>query len=558
MKRFLTLIWIVFFTGITQKSYCQTDEGITVQGNNSISSVNGFYNKIQFSDAGFGALVFNPGQLSELMFGFHVNGRFYWGTGQNATTPNYYPMILDAKTGTLEVRENVFSKSFNMHDGEAKLVIYRDSDLGDWSLLRANSGNGVGIIGQPDVMALAVDRNNSHIGLGTSTPLSKVHIKHSSGYYSPGGLLFENSTGSSVYNFINSDNNFFIGYNENASQKYPQGSYLTRLFIKSNGYVGIGNTSPGSLLNVGTKTSREPSPIAQLGQSSPNSEARVLSLVNSGGGSNQSTSLEFHNRSDWSATGKIQLQQIGANSMSDMHFYTYNNGSLKKRMTINHKGDVGIGTNAPFHLLHIKSERPTLRIESMPNISDGSKIRFTEAAFAGAYLHYEADKNRLDIGMHHALDADPQNDIPALSILRHNRHIGIGTTNPGIYRLAVKGKVKAQEVKVSLDGWSDFVFEDSYNLASLKDVEAFITKHGHLEHIPSAGEVEKDGVDLGAMDAKLLRKIEELTLYAIDQNKQIGILKNENKILKEKMDKIERMEAELAALRKLILSAKGK
>ena len=106
-----------------------------------------------------------------------------------------------------------------------------------------------------------------------------------------------------------------------------------------------------------------------------------------------------------------------------------------------------------------------------------------------------------------------------------NGNVGIGTITPGAYRLAVNGKIRAKEVKVET-GWSDFVFEDDYDLPTLAEVEQFIKVNKHLPEIPSAQEVAENGVNLGEMEAKLLQKIEELTLYIIQQEKRIKQLES--------------------------------
>jgi len=108
--------------------------------------------------------------------------------------------------------------------------------------------------------------------------------------------------------------------------------------------------------------------------------------------------------------------------------------------------------------------------------------------------------------------------------------VGIGTANPDS-RLAVNGTIHSKEVKVDMIGWPwpDFVFKKEYNLPTLAEVEKHINEKGHLENIPSEEEVLKNGINLGEMNAKLLQKIEELTLYMIDQNKNIQSLIEENK-----------------------------
>ncbi|WP_303315355.1 hypothetical protein Q4Q34_15445 [Flavivirga abyssicola] len=120
--------------------------------------------------------------------------------------------------------------------------------------------------------------------------------------------------------------------------------------------------------------------------------------------------------------------------------------------------------------------------------------------------------------------------IPNSNNLYFENAVAIGRTNTiQDYILSVEGKIITQEIKVTLDEWSDFVFENNYNLPTLREVEQYIKNKGHLKGIPSAEEVKKDGFFLGKMDSKLLQKIEELTLYTIKQQKEIEVLKKENK-----------------------------
>lgn len=110
-------------------------------------------------------------------------------------------------------------------------------------------------------------------------------------------------------------------------------------------------------------------------------------------------------------------------------------------------------------------------------------------------------------------------------------NVGIGTSNPQSM-LAVNGKITAKEVGVTLTGWSDFVFAESYNLKPIGELENYIRTHKHLPDVPSEAEVEESGVNLGEMDAILLQKIEELTLYVIELKKENEEMKQEIKELK--------------------------
>ncbi|NOQ27296.1 MAG: hypothetical protein GQ564_18195 [Bacteroidales bacterium] len=106
--------------------------------------------------------------------------------------------------------------------------------------------------------------------------------------------------------------------------------------------------------------------------------------------------------------------------------------------------------------------------------------------------------------------------------------IGIGTETVGSFKLAVEGKIGAHEIVISTDGWADFVFEPTYNLMPLKELDTYIQENKHLPEIPTTAEVQENGISVGEMNAKLLQKIEELTLYVIELKKEVEILKEQN------------------------------
>lgn len=111
--------------------------------------------------------------------------------------------------------------------------------------------------------------------------------------------------------------------------------------------------------------------------------------------------------------------------------------------------------------------------------------------------------------------------------INYNGNVGIGTANPN-EKLSVNGNIRAKEIKVEQSNWPDYVFKSSYTLMPLQKVEAFIKANGYLPEMPSAKEVEAKGIEVGANQALLLKKIEELTLYMIG-------LKKENEGLKKEM-----------------------
>jgi hypothetical protein len=116
-----------------------------------------------------------------------------------------------------------------------------------------------------------------------------------------------------------------------------------------------------------------------------------------------------------------------------------------------------------------------------------------------------------------------------------NANVGIGTNAPN-EKLAVAGNVLAEEVIVKPQSeWADYVFEEGYDLRSLEEVARFIEEEGHLPEVPTAESVEENGLRLREMDATLLKKVEELTLYLVDQQEKIKRLRRENQQLEDRL-----------------------
>jgi hypothetical protein len=118
--------------------------------------------------------------------------------------------------------------------------------------------------------------------------------------------------------------------------------------------------------------------------------------------------------------------------------------------------------------------------------------------------------------------------------------VAIGTTDPLGYKLAVNGNAIFNKVKVKLFPWADYVFYDDYKLPALKEVEAYVKQYKHLPDVPSEKEIQQNGLDLGDSQAMLLKKIEELTLYLIEQNRK----------LEEQVMKVNDQQREIEALKK--------
>jgi hypothetical protein len=140
-------------------------------------------------------------------------------------------------------------------------------------------------------------------------------------------------------------------------------------------------------------------------------------------------------------------------------------------------------------------------------------------------------------------ERDPYNDIQSWGTAANayltikGGNVGIGTTTPDEL-LSVNGTIHSKEVKVNLTGLPDYVFKPDYHLPTLSEVKTYIDKNSHLPEMPSAQEVEKNGLNLGEMNKLLLKKVEELTLYLIEKDKEAQTQKEVNMMLLNQIDEL--------------------
>jgi hypothetical protein len=120
----------------------------------------------------------------------------------------------------------------------------------------------------------------------------------------------------------------------------------------------------------------------------------------------------------------------------------------------------------------------------------------------------------------------------AVAYFLPNGNVGIGTSNPS-QKLSVNGTIRAKEVNVIATGWADYVFKPDYELIPLSEVAKYIQENGHLPNVPTEVEVMENGVNLLEMNVKLLEKVEELTLYLVQQQDRINELEKDLRKLKD-------------------------
>ncbi len=241
-----------------------------------------------------------------------------------------------------------------------------------------------------------------------------------------------------------------------------------------------------------------------------------------------------------------------------------------RNFTVDPSGNVGIGTTDPLAKLHIKNSDQTygaiLAQANENNFQLYSKTLTTQPVNVESFrigLKYGSDENNGFISFYRGANTSggflgfSTNGTERIRIDRIG-NVGIGKTPDGTAKLDVAGNIKAQEIEVTLASMqdlnlngtlaannitvkangntADFVFSDTYKLKDLTEVETFIKTNKHLENIPSATEMEKQGVNLAEMNKLLLQKVEELTLYAIEKDKEVEELKADRKKEAEKLE----------------------
>ncbi|WP_281232428.1 hypothetical protein [Flavobacterium gelatinilyticum] len=317
--------------------------------------------------------------------------------------------------------------------------------------------------------------------------------------------------------------------------------------LEATGNVGIGTLTPSEALDVNGNTIIR----GRLVSTMPGDIGGSIRLANPSKTANGA------------ASGWMIYNMTGTYGNS-LQFWAYDNlgcvsgGLCSNQFTIMDTGNVGIGTNIPFSKLSINGsltlnggltntkERPAIARGTLTN-GEIRAYSSTGNAYDDGFLRLSAGggtnaitKSYIDLSGYSTVPDMNRNIVFGTFGLERMRidldgNVGIGTQNPK-NKLDVNGTIHSKEVKVDIDFPApDYVFANDYNLRSLPEVEKYIKENNHLPEIPSAKEIEKNGIHLAEMNMALLKKIEELTLYAIEQQKNsdqlMKIIQEQNKRL---------------------------
>lgn len=376
---------------------------------------------------------------------------------------------------------------------------------------------------------------NGPVGIGTTNPRAKLEVtgnvriddndlylrsgsdvSHGLGYYGAAKYWTVGSTNYAVEGpVLYGYNGGMLGTNQSGTKKYA-------LYWSANGLVGIGTTAPTQKLEVGSATNA----------------GHIIQAAN--GGWRDAYCIK---RDDNIVAG----MGVSADKTS-LQFFTGNTLAGNERVTISGSGNVGIGITSPDANAKL-DVAGNVRIEGPGTWTTGASA---VCKFGGTGENNQLIKAVYGTGMvfqtftNNSFIWQDQNGTAKMTLDANVGRLGIGTTAAPTEMLEVNGNVKCASVKIG--GWileaPDYVFDKSYKLPSLQEVEKKIITDKHLPDVPSAVEMKKKGMDLCQLNMTLLKKVEELTLYAIDQDKKMEL---QNKMIEEQSKKIAALENKMAA-----------
>ena len=354
--------------------------------------------------------------------------------------------------------------------------------------------------------------------------------------------------------------------------------------ITTSDNVGIGTTNPISKLDLKVSTSES---ISNLNFFDGNYKIGSIRHVSSTDGIGLSLSafteynattaqptlvLSGYTRDlvpnqDYDAAVSVRGYNIDDNSnLENLPIFKVMNGHSSAYLTVGANGDIGIGTTSPSNRLSIQGNDTDANQVSVTSANSNSGSSSSLSGLFDATNDASSDGNmalfrasaRNTAGIYgttlwgsKSTSTSQEGNFVILTetgsantyaerfiIDGSNGNIGIGVSNPDS-KLVVDGKIRSEEVKVEIINGPDYVFDEGYDLRTLDETKEYIFENKHLPEIPSAKEMETNGVELGDMNMRLLKKIEELTLYQIElleemeqQNKRLQEVEKELQTLK--------------------------
>ncbi|MEO6731535.1 MAG: hypothetical protein ABIN01_09980 [Ferruginibacter sp.] len=281
-------------------------------------------------------------------------------------------------------------------------------------------------------------------------------------------------------------------------------------FYNSSGWTELvtgGGSGPNYWSTSSTNISNNNTGNVGIGISNPLTKLTILTPINTNGW----THIGQSNGKDSIIVGEGIGGVSAGLGTSTNHAFRLTAGTLG-RVQIYPGGEVVVGSNATgaFGRFTVETLNNSYGIS---HLGEGGNILATRMGGTSAGIGTFSPTNMRIFS----------NGFSRIFIAEATGNVGINTDNP-TYKLSVNGDIRSKEIVVET-GWADYVFEEKYKLTPLNEVEKYIVENKHLPGIPSALDIQTNGLMVGDTQKKMMEKIEELTLYLIEQTKEIDLLK---------------------------------
>lgn len=330
----------------------------------------------------------------------------------------------------------------------------------------------------------------------------------------------------------------------------------SRVVLDGNGLMGVGINTPGARLSLYNEVNAAAVPVLRIN-------------AGTGGAPQAGGAVEFYTGQEGSPMGRVYTKNnfssgVG-NSNGALVLSSYANAYKDELTLLN--GNVGVGTSNPINRLQIGNfQTSSTNSIVIPGNYNFEQVKLGQTNGNGAsaleFVNHTSATNSFGIRMlvnsdqfygfqlQYTPEASSYNALSYTTGLSMdiNGNVLIGKINQtnSSYKLDVNGTIRANKVVVNTTG-ADFVFDSAYQLTPLPEVEQYIQQHKHLPGIAPAADMQQNGAELGEYQTKLLQKTEELTLYMIEQEKQ---LKQQKELLQQQQDMIRLLQQQVEALKK--------
>jgi len=358
-----------------------------------------------------------------------------------------------------------------------------------------------------------------NIGIGTQTPSNTLNVDPQGA----GGITIGNS---SVFTGGYTSLQFNIsaalgGYSTIQSIK-STGSTSGVLALNANGgNVGIGTTTPTGRFTVVSPSSSTLLGLPTIADfiSSGNIDRARITIANNFNypSKNASSAIVFAGY-NLAGTGLEPKWEMGTDYSLNggRNLYFYNTATLNAPLFLSANGSVGIAATSPVSMFQVEDGFEKTSIGPASGSLVGTGYLGFNAARSGSSWTVNADPSHNGGGVIYGDIFGNINFVPIADIGYTTQTLTDATVKSKIaFQIAASGLVRAKQIKVETANWPDFVFSKTYKLQSLNSLELYIDKNHHLPDMPSAKSIETSGLDLGEMNRLLLKKVEELTLYVI-------------------------------------------